>query len=238
MPRYRPRMQFHKLLPIVVLVPACLASAPDDDTLAPSAPAGETVSAVTTIPAFRSLSTYQNGTTVDRPAGLMAGDFMLAALEYDADPVSITPPTGWTLRADQISGAGTSKVFHALVFSHTATASEPAQYMFMAPSGVFVDITMAAYTGVTAVDQVSGVGAFTETIAAPNLFTTQDNEMLVSFFVDFDFGSWSVATGENQRASFDANSLQDVLIPAFGPTLKHPATCTFGQQAAVNVLLK
>ena len=231
-------MLFHKLLPITALLSACMTSAPDDDLLDPQAPVGETVSAVTGVPAFRSLSTYQNGTTIDRPAGLMAGDFMLAALEYDADPVSITPPTGWTLRADQISGAGTPKVFHALVFSHTATATEPAQYTFNAPSGVFVDITMAAYTGATAVDQVSGVGAFTDIILAPNLFTVQPNELLVSFFVDFDFGSWTVATGETQRANFDANSLQDVLIPAVGPTLKHLASCTFGQQAAINVLLK
>ncbi len=231
-------MLFHKLLPITALLSACMTSAPDDDMLAPQAPVGETVSAVTGVPAFRSLSTYQNGTTIDQPAGVLAGDFMLAALEYDANPVVITPPTGWTLRADQISGAGTSKVFHALVFSHTATASEPAQYMFDVPSGVFVDITMAAYTGVTAVDQVSGAGALTDTILAPNLFTTQANEMLVSFFVDFDFGSWTVATGETQRANFDANSLQDVLIPAVGPTLKHPASCTLSQEAAINVLLK
>jgi len=231
-------MMFHKLLPLTALLPACMTSAPDDDLLDPQTPVGESVAAVTGVPAFRSLSTYQNGTTVDRPAGLMAGDFMLAALEYDADPVSITPPTGWTLRADQISGSGTPQVFHALVFSHTATASEPAQYTFAAPSGVFVDITMAAYTGATAVDQVSGAGALTDIILAPNLFTVQPNELLVSFFVDFDFGSWTVATGETQRANFDANSLQDVLIPAVGPTLKHPATCTLGQEAAINVLLK
>jgi hypothetical protein len=231
-------MLFHKILPITALVSACMTSAQDDDLLDPQAPVGESVAAVTGGPAFRSLSTYQNGTTVDRPAGLMAGDFMLAALEYDADPVSITPPTGWTLRADQISGAGTPKVFHALVFSHTATSSEPAQYTFAAPSGVFVDITMAAYTGATAVDQVSGAGALTDIILAPNLFTVQPNELLVSFFVDFDFGSWTVATDETQRANFDANSLQDVLIPAVGPTLKHPASCTLSQEAAINVLLK
>jgi hypothetical protein len=231
-------MMFHKLLPLTALLSACMTNAPDDDLLDPQAPVGETASAITGVPAFRSLSTYQNGTTVDRPAGLMAGDFMLAALEYDANPLVITPPTGWTLRADQISGINTTKVFHALVFSHTATASEPAQYTFNAPSGVYIDITMAAYTGVTAVDQVTSVGTLSDTITTVNLFTVQPNEMLVSFFVDFDFGSWTVATGETQRANFDANSLQDVLIPAVGPTLKHPATCTFSQEAAINVLLK
>jgi hypothetical protein len=231
-------MQFRNILPTLALLPACLCSAADDDLLDTSTPVAETTSAITGVPAFRSLSTTQNGTTIYRPAGVAAGDFLLAALEYDATPVQVVPPTGWTLVADQIAGAGTPKVFHALIFKHVATASEPAEYMFNAPPGVYVDITIAAYTSVTAVDQVSSVGVFTGIITAPNMFTTVANEMLVSFFVDFDFGSWTVATGETQRSNFDANSLQDVLLPVVGPTDKHPASCTTSQQAAVNVLLK
>lgn len=82
------------------------------------------------------------------------------------------------------------------------------------------------------------MGVFTTTITAPNLFTTRANEMLVSVFIDFDFDSWTVATGETQRSDFDANSLQDVLLPVVGATDKHPASNTTSQQAAINILLK
>lgn len=231
-------MLYRKALPILALLPACLTSAPDEDVTGTAPQVATTAAAITAIPAFKSLSTTQNATTIARPAGVAAGDFLLAALEYDATPVMLTPPPGWTLVADQIAGVGTAQVFHALVYSHVATASEPAQYVFCAPDGVYVDIQIADYTGVTAVDAVSGLGALTTTIAAPNLFTTQANELLVSVFIDFDFGSWTVATGETQRSNFDANSLQDVLIPDVGPTNKHPASNTSSQQAAINVLLK
>jgi hypothetical protein len=227
-------MQLLRILPITALLSACAVDAPGDEL--ESAPSVATAtSAVTAVPAFRSFAHVQNGTSVMQPAGLMAGDFLHATLEYDATPVQIVPPTGWTLVADQISGAGTAQVFHALVYSHVATANEPADYMFDAPAGVYVDIQITDYTGVSKVDQTAGVGVIT----APNLFTTAANELLVSFFVAFDFGSWSVATGETQRSNFDANSVQDVVIPVAGsPTLKRPASTTTTQQAAINILIK
>ena len=231
-------MLYRKALSILALLPACLTSATDEDVAGSAPPVATVTSAITSVPAFKSLSTVQNGTTLARPAGLAAGDFLLAALEYDATTVMVTPPPGWTLVADQIAGAGTAQVFHALVYKHVATASEPAQYMFTAPADVYVDVQIADYTGVTAVDGVSSIGALTTTIAAPNLFTTQANELLVSVFIAFDFGSWTVATGETQRSDFDANSLQDVLIPDIGPANKHLASNTATQQAAINVLLK
>jgi hypothetical protein len=231
-------MLYRKALSILALLPACLTSATNEDVAGSAPPVATVTAAITSVPAFKSLSTVQNATTIARPAGLAAGDFLLAALEYDATPVMLTPPPGWTLVADQISGVGTAQVFHALVYSHIATSSEPAQYMFTAPADVYVDIQIADYTGVTAVHAVSSLAALTTTIAAPNLFTTQANELLVSVFIDFDFGSWTVASGETQRSDFDANSLQDVLIPEVGPTNKHPASNTSSQQVAINVLLK
>jgi hypothetical protein len=207
------------------------------DELDNSLPVDTVESAVTGTPAFRSFMHTQNGLSVMKPAGLVTGDFMLAALEYDADPLRVTPPTGWTLVVDQKAGAGTPQVLHTPVYSHIATANEPAEYMFTAPAGVYVDITIAAYTGATQVDKVSGAGALTSTIVAPSLNTSVANELLVGFFVDFEFGNWTTATGMTVRANFDANSLQDAIIPV-SPTGKRPASNTNGQQAAVNILLK
>jgi hypothetical protein len=228
------RMKSLRILPITLLVSACAVDAPDDafETTAP------TTSAITTLPTFRALDTVTNGTEVHPPPGTVAGDFLIAALEYDADPVVITPPPGWTLVADQISAVGTPDVFHALVYTRIATNAEPEHYVFQAPAGVYIDIQIAGYTGVSAVDQVSGEGVFTTTITAPNLFTTQPDQLLVSVFIGFTFCSWTTSAGMVKRSNFDANSLQDVIIPAVGPTGKRAASCVLGHQAAVNLLLK
>jgi probable HAF family extracellular repeat protein len=189
-------------------------------------------------PDLRSLSTTTNGTTIEAPDDLAAGDFLLAALEYDADPVTLTPPPGWTLVIDQLAGAGTDQVFHALVYSHVATASEPTAYTFAAPDDVYIDIQIADYTGVSAVDAVAGSSAFAESIAAPSVTTSQAGEMLVNIFIDFIGGSWTTAPGMNQESSFDANSLQDEVWLTAGPTGTRTASCDLGALAAISLALK
>jgi hypothetical protein len=223
------------MLPVTVLVSACAIEAPEVS----EDPSVATVeSNIIGVPRFVSLTTTQNGTNIYKPAGVIPGDFMIAALEYDADPVYITPPPGFTLVADQIAGAGTPQVLHALVFTHVATDNEPVQYCFYAPAGVYVDITLADYSGVSTVDKVSGAGALTSTIEAPSVVASVANELLVSVFIDFEFGSWTTAPGLTKRANFDANSLQDAVVVSSGPIVKHPASCTFGQMAAVNILVR
>lgn len=234
------------LLPCTLLFTACALEPVDagdvgDETATDEAALTaevEAAPALTAIPAFRSVMTTTAGLDVMKPTGTAAGDLLLAFAEYDANPMQLTPPAGWTLVHDQLSGAGTPQVLHAVVFQHRAGANEPAEYMFNAPAGVFVDLQIAAYTGVTAVDGHSGEGVKTGSILAPDLVTVQNNELLVSFFVDFEFGSWSTVPGMVKRTNFDANSIQDVLIPTAGHTGKKIASCTFGQQAAVNVTLK
>ena len=189
-------------------------------------------------PDLRSLSTTTNGTTVAAPDGLAAGDFLLAALEYDADPLTITPPAGWTLVIDQLSGAGTDQVFHALVYSHVATDNEPAEYTFAAPAEVYVDVQIADYTGVTAIDAVAGSSAFADTIAAPSVTAAQAGELLVSIFIDFAGGGWTTAPGMTPESSFDANSLQDEVRVTAGATGTRAASCELGALAAISLTLR
>src|SRR6202035_3360133 len=79
-------------------------------------------------PSFRSQSSVTNGTTVAKPAGTAAGDLLLATLEVDADPATVTGPAGWTLLMDTPAAVGTASAFHAQVWYRTATASEPSSY--------------------------------------------------------------------------------------------------------------
>jgi hypothetical protein len=228
-----------KLLPFTLLFAASAASAaPADDDLAAAADATGAAPQILATPTFRSVMTTQNGLDVMKPTGTVAGDFLLAFAEYDAATMQLVPPAGWTLVHDQFVGGGSAQAFHAVVFSHRAGTSEPDEYMFSAPAGVFVDLQIAAYTGVTAVEAHAGVGAQASAILAPDLVTTVANELLVAFYVDFNFGSWSTAAGLTQRTDFDANSLQDVRIAAAGHTGKKIASCTFGNLAGIAITLK
>ncbi|HEY0191489.1 MAG TPA: hypothetical protein VGC42_10240 [Kofleriaceae bacterium] len=190
-----------------------------------------------TTKAFRAASTATKTTTAAKPTGTVAGDFLLAALEVDADPASITPPAGWTLVRDQLAGSGAS-IYHALVYSHVATGGEPASYTFAAPAGVYVDIQIAAYQGITAVDAVASTSATGGSIAAPSVTTTGAGEILVTIFEDFEGGTWSTASGMTLRTNFDSNSLQDQARPTAGATGTRTATDAAGALAAFSIALK
>lgn len=224
-----------KLLPFTLLFAASAAFAAPADDLDTEAVAAPQILAT---PTFRSVMTTQNGLDVMKPTGTVSGDLLLAFAEYDAASMQLMPPAGWTLVHDQFVGGGSTEAFHAVVFQHRAGASEPDEYMFMAPAGVFVDLQIAAYSGVTAVEAHAGVGAQASQILAPDLVTTVANELLVAFYVDFSFGSWSTSAGLTQRTNFDANSLQDVRIPVAGHTGKKIAACTFGQLSGIAITLR
>jgi probable HAF family extracellular repeat protein len=189
-------------------------------------------------PAFRSITTTTNGTTVSKPSGVVAGDLLLAALEVCADPVTVIPPAGWTLVRNQPSGQGTEEAFHAIVYKHVATANEPSEYTFDVPSGVYTSVEIAAYTGVSTVESSAGASNTGTSITAPSLTTSQANELLVVFYVDYAYGPWTTSSGLTLRSDFDSNSLQDALVPAAGPTGTHTASNSYGALAAISIALK
>src|SRR5262249_22299984 len=99
-------------------------------------------------PAFRSSATVTNGFTVSQPLGVAAGDLLLASMEIDADPVTVTPPAGWTQLLDTLTGAGTPQAFHAQVWYKVATATEPASYTWTITGSPYNDIRILAYPNV------------------------------------------------------------------------------------------
>jgi probable HAF family extracellular repeat protein len=188
-------------------------------------------------PTLRDVSVAVGSSTVAVPATKAAGDLMLAAIEYCGDPVELSPPSGWTLVADQRAGEGTDQVFHALVYAHEVTGDEPTEYVFDAPAGVYVTAQVAAYGGVTAVASTAAASAFGTSIEAPGL-DAPDGGLLVALFVDYVYGSWSEAPGLTRRTDVDSNSLQDALVGA-GSTGPRVATNDGeGALAAVSVLLR
>lgn len=183
---------------------------------------------------FVALETAVNA-PIPVPAGVSAGDLLVAAFEVDADPSSLTAPIGWTLVLDQAAGSGDS-AFHAVVYTHVATTTEPDSYSFDAPDGVWVGGQIAAYHGVSAVEASASAAATGTGISAPSVTAANTSDVLVALYVDFDGGTWSTASGLTSRSNFEGNSLQDAIIAASGPTGAWSATDTTSSALAAITL--
>ncbi len=173
-------------------------------------------------PVFRSASNVTNGLTVTKPSGVVAGDLLLATMEVDADPVTVTGPSGWTLLMDTPGAIGTASAFHSQVWYKVAGASEPTSYAWAVPGGIWVDIGVLAYSGVNAtnpIDAFSGRYAGSVTSASTNAVTTsQANEMVVAIFINYNSCTWTVGSGMTKRYDFDANGAEDAVQAAAGST--------------------
>lgn len=190
---------------------------------------------------FRSVES-SSGTpaaTVSVPEGVQPGDVLVAALEVDADPVVVTAPLGWTLVRDRLSGAGTSAAFHAQLYVHNATATEPVDYTFAAPDDVWVGAEIAAYAGVSQVDQSASASATGTNVTAPSVNASVTGEILVAFYVDFDGGTWSTPSGLTKRIDESGMSIQDTIRSTAGATGARKAfNTTSSALTAITVTLK
>lgn len=194
-------------------------------------------------PVFRSRSQVINDTTVARPSGVVAGDLLLASLEVDQDTVTVSGPAGWTLLLDTAAAQGTSSAFHAQVWYRVATAGEPSAYQWNVPAGVYVDIAVLDYSGVNAgspIDASIGVSALsTATPTTASVTTSAANDMLVAFFVNYNFATWTPGSGMTSRYDFDGCTGQDTVQLAAGSTGTKTATASaFGPITAQMVALR
>ena len=202
-----------------------------------------TFTTVTAVPTFRSRSTATDGTTVARPAGVVAGDLLLATLEIDADPVAVTAPAGWTRLQDVRAAPGTGSVFHAQLWYKVAGASEPSSYAWNVGTSAWTDIAILAYANVNGVAPIDGSsGRDAGTASQPTtaqVITSAANDLLVAVFIDYAFGTWTPGSGMTQRFDFDSVTAQDVLVPAPGAVGPKTATnTTAGATAALVVALR
>ena len=115
------------------------------------------------------------------PAGVVAGDVMLAAITTRGTPV-ITAPSGWTQTATQANGT-TSRL---TVFRRVATAAEPASYTFTWTGAEKAAAGIVAYTGVDQANPIdvtaTATGASSTTHVAPSVTTTGPNRLVVALY--------------------------------------------------------
>ncbi|HYW24387.1 MAG TPA: Ig-like domain-containing protein, partial [Terriglobales bacterium] len=194
-------------------------------------------------PAFRSRSSVTNGTTVAAPAGVAAGDVLVASMELDGSTVTVTPPAGWTRALNTTAASGTPSVFHAQVWYRVATASEPTSYTWNVSGSSWTDIGVVDYVNVdptSPLDAAAGIDAGnTATPATPSVTTTRPGDLVAAMFVNFDGGSWAAGSGMTARTNFDGNFGEDALQAAAGATGARTATDnTSGPMSAQVIALK
>jgi hypothetical protein len=202
-----------------------------------------TTNAPPAVPTFRSAATVTNGTTVNKPSGVVAGDVLLATLEIDEDPATVTGPAGWTRLLDTVGAPGTGSAYHTQVWWKLATSSEPASYAWTISGAPWVDIGVLAYSNVnqaSPIDVASGrYAGSTATPTTDAVTTTGPSELVVALFVNFNSGSYTAGSGMTRRYNFDSNEAQDVLQAAAGSTGTKTATnSTSGPTTAQIVVLR
>jgi hypothetical protein len=193
--------------------------------------------------AFRSASRSIYLAAARRPANLAKGDLLLASLEVDADPVTVSPPPGWALLSDTRVAPSTRHAFHALVYYKVAGAHEPSHYQFRKPWGVGSALQVLAYGGVDPnhpIDAVAGRDAgWTSTPASPPLTTKSSGDRLVLVFIDHDYATFTAPAGMIERMDFDGNTSADGALGGAGTVPPRTAHATeSGSMAAVAVALK
>lgn len=137
------------------------------------------------LPAYRSLTSLseydRTTTTLNKPAGVVAGDKMVAAISISQapgyDPV-VTPPSGWTLLV-KTSHTDGNWISHTHWYWKDAGGSEPASYSWTHENGLGSALVFAVSStppGAPAFTSQNGTGT---TATALSLTTTRANQLIV-----------------------------------------------------------
>jgi len=144
-----------------------------------------------------------NDIDLPTPAGTAAGDVMIAAIGFQPQTLTITPPAGWTSIRRTVNAAGTANTLET--FRRTAIAGEPAVHRF-----AFSAVATAAAGGVQSfagVDTALPVNvengqttASALTHATPSVATTVANTMIVTAHTFASSATWAPPAGMIESA--------------------------------------
>jgi hypothetical protein len=196
--------------------------------------------------ALRGVSTATSATgtkaktlTIATPAGVQAGDVMIAAITVRSS-ATVTPPAGWTPVRQSVSGGDLRQATYVSV----AAAPVPASAGFVLKTKSVVAGAIAAYSGVDTTTPVETSGAkinlSSTSITAPSVTSTIPGSMLVGVFGTAINATVTPATGMVEQADIRTGSgpkkvaaeLADETLAAAGATGTRVATAS---AAAVNI---
>jgi hypothetical protein len=129
--------------------------------------------------ATKANTTASTSISVNRPAGVVPGDVLVACVAVHSSKVK-TAPTGW----DPIAASTAQSKVRTYGYYHVAGASEPGSYSWVLSSSATASAGIARYTGVDtsvpldgAPSEASGGQAVTATV--PSITTSRAGSMLV-----------------------------------------------------------
>ncbi|MBI4614481.1 MAG: tail fiber domain-containing protein [Planctomycetes bacterium] len=189
-------------------------------------------------------STTQTSNTASKPGATVADDLMLALLNTEQVPTSVTPPAGWTsIRQVSISAGGI-----AVLYYKVAGGGEPGNYTWTVSGGGRIETSISTYRGVSTaipIDAENGVATANGTNhITPSITTNVSDTMIVTVFASDTGGqnNWNPPGGMTER--FDGGSgpgwpgemSADATQASAGPTGSKTATTDSNTTGAAFIL--
>jgi prepilin-type N-terminal cleavage/methylation domain-containing protein len=169
------------------------------------------------VTAGQSSSNAVDGTksfSLSKPAGVAAGDVLLATISTNATP-TVTAPSGWTLAGSNQNG---NNGMESAVYYKVATASEPATYTWTLSHKQDTTGGIVDYSGVDTTNPIDAIQSFagnSGTAWGPPVTTTTANDAIVEAvgFTGAAMYSWTpvVPSGMTQRFHGNANGSESVV---------------------------
>jgi MSHA biogenesis protein MshQ len=177
--------------------------------------------------------------SINRPAGTVTGDVMMASVTINPSAVTITPPVGWTLIRETVQGSATTS--RLATYYRVAGVGEPASYVWSfsaSHAGAAGGITsFSGVDNVTPFDAEAGSATASALAhAAPSVTTTLTNGMLLTAHAYASSGTWTPPGGMTEAvdvASLTPNNASGISLemnyevrPTAGTTGTRTATAS------------
>lgn len=198
---------------------------------------------------------FSPSAVTNKPANTNTGDLLVASLTFrlDVSGVSINPPEGWELilRTDQGSNLALATYYKI------ATNSEPSSYSWgIYSSNNRWSLGISRISGASAIAPITvftgnSSGTSSTTVVAPSIVSTENNQLILSFFANGNAGTFSGPSGSTVRYDNPytggssgirpSNMLSTFVQPFTGATGTKTATSSSSavwaaQQIAINTI--
>jgi hypothetical protein len=152
---------------------------------------------------YRSASSGDNGSgsselIIQTPAGVTAGDVLIASVGKRQLGTGITPPAGWTLVLDTTTNADVQQATFYTVLTSTPATS----YTFLLGGTTRGTGGIVAYSGVDTNNPIDASAARVNasgSIVAPSVTTAQPNSMVLASYSQADSTSFTQGSGMTKR---------------------------------------
>ena len=182
--------------------------------------------------------------TIVKPAGVVEGDLLVAAITTSTTSDTVTPDQTWTLQETQTNNETYDLTFN--VYTRVATSSEPSTYSFSTSAAYKAGI-IASYSNIDTTTPINVKSSNTSlsgtTIWTTNdITTTQPNTMLVGIFAGAysSARTWTPPSGMSEvgdRSSTQTNLMMaNVTQTAMGAVGTKTATSTTNANGATAIL--